>query len=268
MNVMGVIDSINKPNRVEGDYIKDGLLYCGQCHTPKQCRCDDSFLSGKPLNINCMCAEEALKREQEAERRRKIEDKRKMFLPLERMRNSTFENAETSKTISVAEKYVENWEVMRANGDGLVFYGNVGTGKSYAALCIANALIDRDIAVKYISAADIISKLMSRDTNQEEFIKSLCVAPLLIIDDLGAEHDSSYSQAQMCRVIDARIESGKPFICTTNYSLQDMEETNDHLRQRIFDRVRGVCVPVIVDGQSRRKGESTARLQRARQLLQ
>ena len=21
----------------EGDYIKDGLLYCGKCHTPKQC---------------------------------------------------------------------------------------------------------------------------------------------------------------------------------------------------------------------------------------
>lgn len=257
------ISLYSKPNSVEGDYIKDGILHCGRCHSPKQCCID-----GKLLSTPCKCATEEAEREQEAEQRRRIEDKRKAFLPLERMRRSTFENAETSKAISIAKKYVDNWEVMRANGDGLVFYGNVGTGKSYAALCIANALIDRDIAVKYISAADIISKLMSRDTNQEEFIKSLCVAPLLIIDDLGAEHDSSYSQAQMCRVIDARIESGKPFICTTNYSRQEMENTSDHLRERIFDRVLGVSSTVIVEGQSRRKDEGRARLERARQLLQ
>lgn len=268
MNVMGVIDSINKTNRAEGDYIKDGLLYCGQCHTPKQCRCDDGFLSGKLLSINCMCTEETLKQERNEAQRKKNEELRARCLPLVKMHTCTFERADEAKAIQISKRYVEHWEKMKKDGTGLTFCGNVGTGKSYATLCIANALIDRGIAVKYISAADIISKLMSRDTNQEEFIKSLCVAPLLIIDDLGAEHDSSYSQAQMCRVIDARIESGKPLICTTNYSLQEMENTNDHLRQRIFDRVLGVSVPVIVDGQSRRKGEGTARLQRARQLLQ
>jgi len=253
----------SKPNRVEDDYTKDGILYCGKCHTPKQC-CVDSKL----LSITCACATKAIEREREAERKRKIEDKRKSTLPLDKMRRSTFDNAEDSDAIRRAKKYVENWDVMRASGTGLTFCGNVGTGKSYAALCIANALIDRGIAVKYISAADIISNLMSRDTNQEEFIKSLCVAPLLIIDDLGAEHDSSYSQAQMCRVIDARIESGKPLICTTNYSPQEIENPSDHLRQRIFDRIRGVCIPIVVAGQSRRKDEGTARLQRARQLLQ
>ena len=163
---------------------------------------------------------------------------------------------------------MEHWLTMSADGTGLLFCGNVGTGKSYAALCIANALIDRGIAVKYYSAADIVSKLTSKEQAQEDYIKALCAAPLLIIDDLGAEHDSAYSQSQLCRAIDARVDSGRPFICTTNYSLEELEKTTDHIKQRIFDRVKGVTVPVVVDGQSRRIAEGQKRLEKARQILQ
>ena len=42
MDTNGIIEGLakaaaqnHKPN--EGDYIKDGLLYCGKCNTPKQC---------------------------------------------------------------------------------------------------------------------------------------------------------------------------------------------------------------------------------------
>ena len=41
MNVDALIDSIAKkaePVRDLVDYEKDGLLYCGHCNTPKQCR--------------------------------------------------------------------------------------------------------------------------------------------------------------------------------------------------------------------------------------
>lgn len=42
MDTNGIIEGLakaaaqnHKPQ--DGDYIKDGLLYCGKCHTPKQC---------------------------------------------------------------------------------------------------------------------------------------------------------------------------------------------------------------------------------------
>ncbi len=266
MNVMAVIDKINKPNEATGDYHKDGLLYCGKCNMPKQCR-GDGPLTGKILNIKCECAERA----EEAEKAKAIADRnnelRCRCLPLERQRRSTFAQAKQSKAILIAENYVKHWLTMSADGTGLLFCGNVGTGKSYAALCIANALIDRGIAVKYYSAADIVSKLTSKELAQD-YIKALCAAPLLIIDDLGAEHDSAYSQSQLCRAIDARVDSGRPFICTTNYSLEEMEKTTDHIKQRIFDRVKAVTVPVVVDGQSRRIAEGQKRLEKARQILQ
>lgn len=34
----------------EGDYIKDGLLYCGKCHTPKQCEVE---IGGRVIKPKC-----------------------------------------------------------------------------------------------------------------------------------------------------------------------------------------------------------------------
>ena len=53
----GMFDMLEKkaaqsigPN--EGDYVIDGLLYCGKCHTPKQCRV---HLFGEDRTPYCMC---------------------------------------------------------------------------------------------------------------------------------------------------------------------------------------------------------------------
>jgi len=43
-----------------------------------------------------------------------------------------------------AKQYAENWDGFRQNGIGLLLFGDVGTGKTFAASCIANAIIDRE----------------------------------------------------------------------------------------------------------------------------
>ena len=49
--------------------------------------------------------------------------------------------------IKLAHKYVSNWEEMKANASGLLIWGDVGTGKSFFAGCIANALLEKDFQV-------------------------------------------------------------------------------------------------------------------------
>ena len=46
-----------------------------------------------------------------------------------------------------ARAYVENWKEAYKNNTGLLLFGDVGTGKSFFAGCIANALLDRDVPV-------------------------------------------------------------------------------------------------------------------------
>ena len=42
---------------------------------------------------------------------------------------------------------MENWKEAYRNNTGLLLFGDVGTGKSFFAGCIANALLDRDVPV-------------------------------------------------------------------------------------------------------------------------
>jgi len=244
----------------DGDYTENGLVHCGKCRAPKQ-----SIIEGRARPIPCKCAELEKEQEREAEHRAKIERLRERCLPLAKMRAHTFANADSSKAVNIAQKYVEHWQTMSANGDGLIFFGTVGTGKSFSAHCIANALIDMGISVLYLSAADMVAEF-GNNTARADYIKKICSAPLLIVDDLGAESGTDYSRSLLCRLIDARTESGKPIIITTNYTSEEMKATQDNQLRRIFDRLR-CCTPVQCNGDSRRKEQGKARHERAVTLL-
>ena len=44
-----------------------------------------------------------------------------------------------------AHRYVEQWQTMRSENLGLLLWGGVGTGKSFLAGCIANALMEQEV---------------------------------------------------------------------------------------------------------------------------
>lgn len=267
MNATTIIDAINRPNQSPGDYIgKDGLLYCGKCHAPKQTY-GTGLLEGKKLSIICSCEEKQIEREEEDKRRQAADELRANCFSFPTMFQHTFDKANDADHIKRARRYANNWERVRAENLGLLLWGNTGTGKSFTAQCIANALIDRQIAVRYVTAVELIAKLMDRETRRDEYLDKLCKVPLLIIDDVGAERDTAFSREQLCAVIDARAEAGKPLVVTTNYTLSEMKNCPDHALQRIFDRLTALCVPVAVIGKSRRKGIGERKIALARELL-
>ena len=76
--------------------------------------------------------------------------------------------------IKLAHNYVSNWEEMKANASGLLIWGDVGTGKSFFAGCIANALLEKGIPVLMTNFSRILNTLTGmhfEDRNQ--FINSL-----------------------------------------------------------------------------------------------
>ena len=265
---MSIIDQINRSNQEPGDYTgPDGLLYCGKCHTPKQVR-GSGVLAGKLLSIVCACKEGEMQAAEMEAKRKRIEDLRARCLPVEAMHKRVFATAGDEKHIQTARRYVDKWEEMRSDNIGLMFWGNTGTGKTYAAQCIANALIDREIPILYTTAVDLVSAIMDRDIKRTEFVDRLRKIPLLIIDDVGAERDTGFSREQLCSIVDTRSESGKPLIVTTNYTIEEMDNCTDPSLQRIFNRLRACCVPVAVTGPSKRNSVGAQKLRRARELLE
>ena len=267
MNVMGALGPIiNREIEAPGDYwSEDGLLYCGKCHTPKQTH-GSGPLAGHRLPIPCACQTEAAQVEKEQEARKKTEDLRERCLPGKGMRGHTFETASETKHIQIARRYVEKWEEIRERNIGLLFWGNTGTGKSFAAHCIANALIDRGISVRLFSTVDLITRLMDRET-RDRAMELVTTVPLLILDDVGAERDTPFAREQLCAVIETRSESQLPLIVTTNYSVEKMKTSSDPAMQRIFDRLDALCVRIAVTGESRRREIREQKMREARSLL-
>ena len=158
------------------------------------------------------------------------------------------------KVSDVCRRYVENWAEMKAQNIGILFYGDVGTGKSFLACAIANALLERLVSVSVTNFPRILNSLQgSFDDERQKRIDRLQHYSLLVIDDLGVERDTSYSVEQVYNVVDTRARSGKPVIITTNLSLKDLENPPSLAYKRIYDRVLEMCpIRLKLVGASRR----------------
>lgn len=255
----------SKQNQAPEDYTgADGLLYCGKCHTPKQSRVMGITT---PVPITCQCRELEISKEADAQKKKRVEELRARCLPVEAMHKRTFSVAGDEKHIQNARMYVHKWEQISEENIGLILWGNTGTGKTFTAQCIANALIDQEVAVMYISAAELVALLMDRE-KRGQIMADVRRVPLLIIDDVGAERDTPFSREQLCAVIDARSEAQKPLIVTTNTTQEEMKKCADPTLRRLYDRLLSCCgAPMAVIGESKRGGIAAQKLQRARELL-
>ena len=270
MNMDVLIGGIAERSAVQmesGDYVKDGLIYCGHCNTPKQCRLPFGE-SVKIVGCQCACREREymaeLKARRDREERMKIEELRATGIADRKIREYTFSVAEGSEEIRLAREYCAGWERVYKENQGLLFWGGTGSGKTFAAGCIANELVSRGVPVMVTSFPRILSLPYER---RWETVESLAKYPLLVIDDLGAERRSDFSLETVYAVIDERYKARMPLIVTTNLSLQELQKPQDTAAARIYDRVLEMCVPVLFKGGSRRPAAAKNKLEDLRKTL-
>lgn len=244
----------------DGDYIdSEGLLCCGKCHTRKQTII--VLANGKQLKPRCVCKCEQERMHEEEEKRKakeleeKVKELRKMGFPDAEMSRFTFENDDRSNEYisDVAKRYADNFTTMYIKHKGLLLFGTVGTGKTYIAACIANALIDRGYTCLVTNFARLTNTINGMYDGKQEYIDGLDRFSLLVIDDLASERDTEYMNEIVTNIIDARYRSGKPMIVTTNLTSEELKNPRDVRKQRIYSRLMEMCIPLEVKGTDRRK---------------
>ena len=167
-----------------------------------------------------------------------------------------------------ARAYVENWKEAYKSNIGLLLFGDVGTGKSFFAGCIANALLDQDVPVLMTNFPTILNRLTGMfSEDRSEFIASFDEYDLLIIDDLGVERSTEYAMEQMFFVIDSRYRSRRPMIITTNLKLAELKNPPDLAHARIYDRILERCAPILFDGNNFREENAGATRQAAKDIV-
>ena len=139
------------------DYLgEDGLLICGKCHTPKQCR----PFPGSDLAVYCLCKcqQEEDRAMQERLRRNQIEQRRTICFGTSDLIRATFaeDDGKNPKLTEVCKTFSAN---LNDSSSWLLLWGDCGTGKSYMAACIANAAIDAGMSVRFITVPDIEQQL-------------------------------------------------------------------------------------------------------------
>lgn len=267
-----------------GDYLDaEGLLVCGKCgqrrrrfvNIPAAIPSDPGRVIRMEVASECRCDIEAAQREEAAKKEEAMRENILKLRPISLMdakfNEATFENYRVTKhnqkNMQICRGYAEQFPEMLKRNQGLLLWGDVGRGKSWAAACIANYLLSRNVPVVMTSLVKIVQQIEKDKSKEQEIINLMRSASLVILDDLGAERDTSFGLEKVFNVVDSRSRQKMPVIYTTNITVQEMMEEQDMRCKRIFSRVLETCRPLQFTGPDWRIMEANKRFKELDKLL-
>lgn len=271
--ILDIVDRAERsapPIRADDWWDDKGLLHCGKCGESLECIIDVDrvvahhtdiderrrarervarLFEGRKLRCVCKCPENDRKAYEKIKRAERIRDNRAVcFDKATRLIGYTFE-ADDNKYCRASElsrRYANNFTTVRQKGIGLIYYGDVGHGKTFLACAVANAVIDKGYAVKFTSLTRLFS-MASQYVSIEMIADGVCENDLVVIDDLGAEELTPKTVAKTYYIVNALCERGVPFVITTNLTPEQLNAPTDVDVARVYSRILGKCTPIKVD---------------------
>ena len=144
------------------------------------------------------------------------------------------------KAVETSHSFVENFKTDYRN---LIFYGTVGTGKSFLSGCIAKELLEQGCSVIYFSAIGLFNLLAqySFQSNDKEMLyktyEDLYNCDLVIVDDLGTEVTNSFTNSQFFSFINERHLRRKATVINTNLGIEDLKNRyTESISSRMLDK--------------------------------
>ncbi len=120
----------------------------------------------------------------------------------------------------------------------LVLSGPSGCGKTHLAAAIANRQIELGNEAFFTVVPDLLDHLRATfgpdsDVTYDELFEAVRNVPLLVLDDLGTQSETSWAREKMFQVLNHRFNAELPTVITTNY---DVRELDERLRTRLNDK--------------------------------
>jgi DNA replication protein DnaC len=121
--------------------------------------------------------------------------------------------------VSAVRGYVRNLKARLEEGRGMWLVGDVGTGKTTLAMIVSGAALEAGHSVAIYSLPRLLNLIrdeVGTDNSLLDLLDRLSCVDLLHIDDLGAQHTTPWRLEQLYSIVDARYQSGRPIVATTN----------------------------------------------------
>lgn len=211
---------------------------CGCVELKKPCQCKNAE------------AEEFEKSLEERKKRQAYEARLSWADIPRQFANSTLREFKKRKGTEAAFQAVKDWILnMDENlktGQGLILSGPTGSGKTHLAVAAIKACMQKGYTAAFWSVAENLDRMMPGHGEEWEYaalMEKACRAQVLLLDDLGVEKPSDWTQKQLTIIIDSRYRDKKPIFATTNCKANEMQE---HLGDRAFSRLVGMASTEIL----------------------
>jgi DNA replication protein DnaC len=140
-------------------------------------------------------------------------------------------------------------QAFAADLDGwLVIHGKPGNGKSHLCAAVANELIAHGTSVIFVTMPDLLESLKALmdgagDESTSDRLQTYKTVPVLILDDLGAEKRSEWSEMTLFELVDYRYRNRLPMMIATNLDPNNKDDFDPRVVDRWTDRELSVVVP-------------------------
>lgn len=140
----------------------------------------------------------------------------------------------TEEAFAAVKDYLVHREENFSAGRGLILMGAVGCGKTHLGCAILNCALEDGYHAAYWNVPQQLELLMpgnADEIDQVHILDKAIMAQVLLLDDLGAEKSSAWTQKELMIILDERYRTNKPTVITSNLMLTDGE-----LRKTCGDR--------------------------------
>ncbi len=148
------------------------------------------------------------------------------------------------KLFGYCRRYAEGFSL---DSSSLLFIGKTGLGKTFLSSCIAKEVSKKGMSVAIGQLSTFLRRIEDEHFGRAEgrTLDTLAASDLLILDDLGSEFRTQFTESALYELINARLNSGRPTIISTNLS---MSELNSTYNERLISRISGCFVPCMFFG--------------------
>jgi DNA replication protein DnaC len=144
--------------------------------------------------------------------------------------------------------FVENFKTRLITGAGMVFWGDIGTGKTHLACAIANTLAEKGVQVMYCTALEAVMLVKASWKRGDDGLTEYDVyerfgePKLLIIDEIGVQNGTDFEKMVLTSIADIRSRNCYPTIIVSNLT---PDQIYGILGERMFDRLVGFGADIV-----------------------
>lgn len=133
--------------------------------------------------------------------------------------------------------------------ENLILFGKTGLGKTFLSHCIAKELLDKGKTVLYFTAIQLFqmaeNERFNKDKDKHQYLDIVLSVDLLIIDDLGTEMNTVFTNSELYNIINVRLLEQKPTIINSNLEPSELKTTYS---DRIVSRIQGNYTSLKLSG--------------------